>query len=149
MVKQQKPVLLDAESQSEGFRHAREARRNVLIEDYVELIDDLLAEGREARQVDIADRLGVSQPTVAKMLTRLVAEGFVTRKPYRGIFLTEAGATLAEAVRARHQIVEEFLLALGVDVCTARMDAEGMEHFVSDETLDAFRRAMKTGRLAP
>ncbi len=47
----------DVESQSEGFRHAREARRNVLIEDYVELIDDLLTEGQEARQVDIADRL--------------------------------------------------------------------------------------------
>lgn len=148
-MKQRLPVLPDVESQSEGFRHAREARRNVLIEDYVELIDDLIAEGREARQVDIADRLGVSQPTVAKMLSRLETEGFVTRKPYRGVFLTEAGEALAETVRARHRIVEEFLLALGIDSMTARMDAEGMEHFVSDETLDAFRRALKTGRLSP
>ncbi|MCX2560461.1 manganese-binding transcriptional regulator MntR [Acetobacter farinalis] len=137
----------DVESQCEGFRHAREARRNVLIEDYVELIDDLLTEGQEARQVDIADRLGVSQPTVAKMLVRLVAEGFVTRKPYRGIFLTDAGLALAETVRARHQLVEEFLLALGVDAVTARLDAEGMEHFVSDATLEAFRTALKTGVL--
>lgn len=149
MAKQRKSILLDAKSQSEGFCHARAARQNVLIEDYVELIDDLLKEGQEVRQVDIADRLGVSQPTVAKMLARLVAEGFITRKPYRGMLLTETGEALAQEVRARHRIVENFLLALGVDACTARLDAEGMEHFVSDETLDAFCRAMKTGKLAP
>ena len=44
------------------------ARRGVvaLVEDYVELIADLIEDGNEARQVDIAARLGVAQPTVAK-----------------------------------------------------------------------------------
>ncbi len=133
----------DVESHSEGFRQARAARRNVLVEDYVELIADLIADGREARQVDIADRLGVSQPTVAKMLARLVGDGLVTRRPYRGVFLTEEGDRLAEIVRARHRLVEDFLLALGVSAETARIDAEGMEHFVSDETLGAFAAFMK------
>ena len=55
----------DAEEHSKGFRQTRAARRNALLEDYVELIADLLADGGEARQVDIAARLGVAQPTVA------------------------------------------------------------------------------------
>ncbi|WP_320204816.1 iron dependent repressor, metal binding and dimerization domain protein, partial [Cronobacter malonaticus] len=42
--------------------------------------------------------------------------------------------------RERHQIVENFLLALGVNPDTARRDAEGMEHHVSEETLEVFRR---------
>ena len=133
-------ALVDVERQVESFRQAREARRLELSEDYVELIADLIRERGEARQVDIAARLGVAQPTVAKMLRRLAEEGLVARRPYRGVFLTEAGAALAARSRARHRIVEAFLLALGVSAETARRDAEGIEHHASDETLAAFKR---------
>jgi DtxR family transcriptional regulator, manganese transport regulator len=135
--------LPDAEVHSEGFRQTREARRNALIEDYVELIADLIEDGNEARQVDIAARLGVAQPTVAKMLARLTAEGLVTRKRYRGVFLTEAGLKVAQESRERHQTVVAFLISLGVCEETARIDAEGIEHHVSVETLEAFRKAMR------
>jgi DtxR family manganese transport transcriptional regulator len=110
-----------------------------LFEDYVELIDDLIQDGGEARQVDIAARLGVAQPTVARMLKRLIEEGLVSRKPYRGVFLTERGRALAEQSRIRHGIVERFLIDIGVDPEIARRDAEGIEHHVSDATLEAFR----------
>lgn len=135
--------LPDAEVHSEGFRQTREARRNALIEDYVELIADLIEDGNEARQVDIAARLGVAQPTVAKMLARLTAEGLVTRKRYRGVFLTEAGLKVAQESRERHQTVVAFLISLGVCEETARIDAEGIEHHVSVETLEAFRKTMR------
>jgi DtxR family transcriptional regulator, manganese transport regulator len=135
--------LPDAEVHSEGFRQTREARRNALIEDYVELIADLIEDGNEARQVDIAARLGVAQPTVAKMLARLTAEGLVTRKRYRGVFLTDAGLKVAQESRERHQTVVAFLISLGVCEETARIDAEGIEHHVSVETLEAFRKAMR------
>src|SRR5262249_26270862 len=87
--------LVAAEIQSESFRQTRQARRLELVEDYVELIDDLITAGGEARQVDIAERLGVAQPTVAKMLKRLTEDGFVSQQPYRGVFLTETGQRLA------------------------------------------------------
>lgn len=149
LVRANRPILRekplpDAEIHSESFRQSREARRGALVEDYVELIADLIEDGREARQVDIAARLGVAQPTVAKMLARLASEGLVSRKPYRGVFLTESGLKVARESRARHQTVEAFLLFLGVDAETARIDAEGIEHYVSSETLRAFRRAMAT-----
>jgi DtxR family manganese transport transcriptional regulator len=136
-------ALVDAETHVESFRQAREARRLELVEDYVELIDDLIGDGGEARQVDIAARLGVAQPTVAKMLKRLADEGFVVQRPYRGVFLTESGKALALRARERHHVVESFLRALGVSPGTARRDAEGIEHHVSEETLAAFRRLVR------
>jgi DtxR family manganese transport transcriptional regulator len=133
-------ALVEAEIHVESFRQVRAARRLERVEDYVELIDDLIVSAGEARQVEIAARLGVAQPTVAKMLKRLAEEGLVSRRPYRGVFLTEAGRVLAGRARERHNVVETFLRTLGVSPDIARRDAEGIEHHVSDETLDAFRR---------
>ena len=131
--------LVNVEEHVEGFRQVREAHRRELIDDYVELISDLIIEVVEARQVDMAARLGVSQPTVAKMLKRLASVGLIEMIPWRGVFLTPEGEKLAQESRERHQIVENFLLVLGVSAEIARRDAEGMEHHVSQETLDAFR----------
>jgi DtxR family manganese transport transcriptional regulator len=61
-------------------------------------------------------------------------------KPYRGVFLTEAGEHLAARVRARHRVVVDLLLAVGVPFEAAESDAEGIEHHVSDATLAAFAR---------
>lgn len=131
--------LVNVEEHVEGFRQVREAHRRELIDDYVELISDLIREVGEARQVDMAARLGVSQPTVAKMLKRLATMGLIEMIPWRGVFLRAEGEKLAQESRERHQIVENFLLVLGVSPEIARRDAEGMEHHVSEETLDAFR----------
>lgn len=138
--------LVATELHVEGFRQARDARRSALVEDYVELIADLLDDGGEARQVDIAARLGVAQPTVAKMLKRLAEDGLVAQRPYRGAFLTPEGQALALRSRERHRLVEQFLLALGIEPETARRDAEGLEHHVSEETLLAFARFLESGR---
>ena len=131
--------LVNVEEHVEGFRQVREAHRRELIDDYVELISDLIREVGEARQVDMAARLGVSQPTVAKMLKRLASVGLIEMIPLRGVFLTPEGEKLAQESRERHQIVENFLLVLGVSPEIARRDAEGMEHHVSEETLVKFR----------
>jgi len=140
-------ALDEVREQARAFRQVREARRLELFEDYVELVDDLIRDGGEARQVDIAARLGVSQPTVARMIGRMIEEGLAERRPYRGVFLTESGRALAEASRERHRIVERFLVDLGVAPETARRDAEGIEHHVSAETLAVFRAfsAAKSG----
>ncbi|EPF6744725.1 manganese-binding transcriptional regulator MntR [Klebsiella pneumoniae] len=136
--------LVNVEEHVEGFRQVREAHRRELIDDYVELISDLINEVGEARQVDMAARLGVSQPTVAKMLKRLASVGLIEQIPLRGIFLTSEGEKLAQESRERHQIVENFLLAIGVSPEIARRDAEGMEHHVSEETLAMFLKFTQT-----
>lgn len=127
-------------TQALRFGKARTAQSAALLEDYVELIADLLAAHGEARATEIAKRLGVTHPTAVKSVARLKREGLVTSRPYRGIFLTEAGRELAERVRVRHRLVVKLLLAVGVPAEAAEADAEGMEHHASEATLKAFAR---------
>ena len=127
------------ELQAEVFNSVRQAHLMEAVEDYVELIDDLIRSTGEARLVDIAFRLGITQPSASKTLARLQRDGFVTSAPYRSIFLTEKGKKLADASRERHDVVYRFLCALGVSKETAKHDSEGLEHHVSEETLDVFR----------
>ena len=127
---------------AQQFRSTRRAHETETAEDYVELIADLIEATGEARSVEIAARLGVSGPTVTKTVGRLQRDGLVESRPYRSIFLTEAGWEMARRCRRRHRIVLEFLLSLGVDEESARIDAEGMEHHVSERTLDVFERAI-------
>jgi DtxR family manganese transport transcriptional regulator len=125
--------------QAERFRRVRDAHQTELAEDYVELIADLIEETGEARVVDLAGRLGVTNATVNNTIQRLQRDGLVTNRPYRSIFLTEQGQELAATSRERHRLVRDFLVALGVDAETAAADAEGIEHHVSNATLSAFR----------
>ena len=108
------------------------------------MISDLIAETGEARSVDLASRFGVTSPTVNATIQRLQREGLVESKPYRSIFLTLAGKKLAETSRAKHQIVRDFLIAIGVNDDVAEQDAEGVEHHVSDQTLSKFEEFLKT-----
>ena len=47
---------------------------------------------------------------------------------------------MAQRSRARHEIVFQFLIAIGVDSKTATIDAEGIEHHVSPKTLAKMKR---------
>ena len=128
------------EAQAKGFATVRQAHETEMAEDYVELIAELIETRGEARPIEIAERLGVKPPTVTKNISRLMAAGLVRREPYRAIFLTDEGQALAETCRRRHRIVVAFLRQLGIDEETAERDAEGIEHHVSEVTLQAFER---------
>ena len=130
-------------TQARRFSKTRTAQATALLEDYVELIDDLLAAGGEARPTDIARRLGVSHATAIKAIGRLRRDGLAIARPYRGVFLTDAGYALAARVRARHRLVVDLLRAVGVPAEAAEQDAEGIEHHVSEATLRAFERYLR------
>jgi len=126
--------------QAENFRRLRRDHAGEIAQDYAEAIADLAASVGEARVVDLARRLGVTHVTVNRTLARLKRAGYVNTKPYRAIFLTDAGRRLAEESKLRHDTVVAFLQSLGVSKKVALMDAEGIEHHVSPETLSAFER---------
>jgi len=140
------PRAEEEPSHAHRFSQARSARSAAMLEDYTELIDDLLREHGEARTTDIARRLGVTHPTATKAIARLKREGLATSRPYRGVFLTEAGTAMAERMRARHRLVVEVLVAIGVPEEAAEIDAEGIEHHVSDVTIAAFERFLEKTR---
>ncbi len=126
--------------QAESLQLTRREHAAEIAEDYVEAIADLSASQGEARVVDLARRLGVTHVTVNRTVARLQRDGYVIARPYRAIFLTPAGHTLAAACQQRHTTVVAFLRSLGIPEKTAELDAEGIEHHVSPETLAAFER---------
>ena len=142
-------ILPPAEQQAEDFGSVREAHRMETSEDYVELIDDLIKTIGEARLVEVAERMGISQPSAGKTIARLQRDGLVTSQPYRSIFLNDEGKQLANYCRQRHDTVYGFLIALGVSEKIAKRDSEGVEHHVSKETLAAFERFMRSQDQSP
>jgi DtxR family manganese transport transcriptional regulator len=133
----------DEDQRAAPFRRTREAHQSEVAEDYVELIAELIDAVGEARGVDVARCLGVTQATVANTVARLQRAGLVASERYRSIFLTEEGRELAERCRRRHEVVFAFLRFIGVGEEAARRDAEGIEHHVGAETLTALERLMR------
>lgn len=133
---------------AESFHRSRSDRAGEIAQDYVEAIADLSATVGEARVTDLARRLGVTHVTVNRTLARLKSAGYVNTKPYRAIFLTDAGLKLALECKQRHETVVAFLLSLGISKKIAELDAEGIEHHVSPETLTAMERHIKKRRKA-
>ena len=125
------------------FRRTRNDHAQETAEDYVEAVADLLDEKGVCRSSDLARKFDVSHVTVHRIVARLHQEGWLETEPYRPIELTSKGKRLAREARKRHEIVYQFLLAIGVDAEVAAIDAEGIEHHVSQQTLDRFERAMK------
>ena len=129
-----------AKNSATKFDRIRRAHQSEVAEDYVEMIAELIAETGEARTVDLAARFGVTSPTVNAIIQRLQREELVETRPYRSIFLTGTGQSLADKARDRHRIVRDFLLSIGVPEKIAEEDAEGIEHHVSPETLAVFAK---------
>lgn len=136
-------TVRSSSQQAESLRRSRRDRAVEIAQDYVEAIADLSASLGEARVTDLARRLGVTHVTVNRTLARLQQAGFVNTKPYRAIFLTDTGHKLAEESKKRHETVAAFLRSLGISEKVAELDAEGIEHHVSPETLAAFERRLK------
>ncbi len=132
-----------APTHARRFEKAREARAASMLEDMTELIADLHAATGEARMTDIASHLGVAHPTASKTIARLKRQGLAVSEPYRGVFLTPAGQAMAERSRQRHRLVVDFLVAVGAPREAAEADAEGIEHYVSRATLEAFEAYLK------
>lgn len=124
----------------ERFATTRAAHRDESAEDYVEAVAQLLESRGEARVRDLSDIFGVSHVTVSRIINRLQQEGLVETAPYQPITLTPRGRRLAQRVQRRHEEVVAFLLAIGVPPKQAEIDAEGIEHHVSEATIRAMRR---------
>ncbi len=120
--------------------HSRE-----MAEDYVEAIADAIAQYGVCRAVDLVSHFDVTHATVNNTVARLKRDGLAKSEPYGPIELTPAGRRLANKCRDRHQTVQAFLLKLGVSETIAALDAEGMEHHVSKETLTAMGHVLQHG----
>ena len=117
-----------------------EHKTSVSAEDYLERIHELISEKGYARAIDIADALGISQPSVTSMVQKLAGEGLLNYEKYRGLTLTPEGQRVALAIHARHEILKRFLSLLNVSQEAQEKDIEGLEHHISDETVQALAK---------
>ncbi|MDQ2987296.1 MAG: GntR family transcriptional regulator [Armatimonadota bacterium] len=130
-------------AQQNAFAKTRLDHASETSEDYVEVIYRLSsANGRGVlvRTIDVVNQLHVAQPTVTKVLARLEREGLIRVLPRQGIELTATGKSLAKKSMARHELVLRWLKSVGVSDLTADLDAEGIEHHLSEESLRAIKR---------
>jgi Mn-dependent DtxR family transcriptional regulator len=105
------------------------------MEDYLEVIYELLKEKGYVKSKDISRILNVKASTVTIMLKALAEKKLINYEKYGGITLTEEGIKKAEEISRKHKIIIDFLLLLGIDEKQANLEAEGIEHIISDETL--------------
>ena len=110
------------------------------MEDYLEVISELVEMKGYATTLDISRYMNVSAPSVTKMLKRLDENGFLEYEKYHGINLTAKGAQLAETIRQKHGILLEFFEILGIGHDTANQDAEGVEHHLNPKTIKQLRK---------
>ena len=109
-------------------------------EDYLEAMLMLKEERGYVRSIDVADKLGVTKPSVSYATKRLRENGYITLDPAGMIVLLPPGLEIAERMYERHKLLTELLMGLGVSPETARRDACEIEHDLSEETFAAIRK---------
>lgn len=125
---------------AEPFIATRNHHLSELAEDYVEIISELIAEKGEAKICDLAEHFGVSHVTVIRAVERLKKKGYLNTDRHHPLTLTDEGAKLAAFSKARHLFLLKYLAFLGVPDHVAVIDVEGMEHHISQTTMEAFQR---------
>lgn len=129
---------LDKDNRLVAIRDANSVKkqdRTERMEDYLEVIYELVQQKGYATTVDISSYLNVSSPSVTKMMQKLDETGYLNYEKYRGIKLTNEGIRIARNIRNRHGLLAEFFMIIGVDEETANNDAEGIEHHLHPETM--------------
>ncbi|WDM03043.1 metal-dependent transcriptional regulator [Alicyclobacillus cycloheptanicus] len=102
------------------------------MEEYLEAIYILDAEGDTVLASRLADYLDVARPTVTQTVQRMTASGYVATGEGKEIVLTEEGRQLAEKMVRRHRLLERWLTdELGLDWADAHVEAGRLEHAIS------------------
>ena len=110
------------------------------MEDYLEVISELVELKGYATTLDISRYMNVSAPSVTKMLQRLDEIGYLEYEKYHGINLTTKGNSIAGTIRQKHDILLEFFELLGITHNVATQDAEGIEHHLNPKTIKQLRK---------
>lgn len=113
-------------------------------EDYLECILLLSRESKFVHRVDVARRIGVSQPAVQKAIKILESGGYVSCDGMH-IYLTKKGEDYALKIFDRHCTLKRFLQGLGVNAADAELDACKMEHILSSASVEAIKKFLNNG----
>ncbi|MBO5715132.1 MAG: metal-dependent transcriptional regulator [Clostridia bacterium] len=106
---------------------------------YLESILMLTKQGKNVRAIDVCEYMGYSKPSVSRALGILKKSGHVNVDKNGFLSLTDEGREVAEKIYARHKILTEILISIGVNPEVASDDACKIEHHISDESFEALK----------
>lgn len=109
-------------------------------EDYLKMLDSIIATKGYARVKDVSEIMGLSPSSVTGMFKKLNKEGYINYEKYGAVTLTKKGEGVACRTEQKYDIVKEFLTLLGLEVATAEEDACRIEHGLTPETLKVFTK---------
>ena len=113
-------------------------------EDYLESILLISQQQKIVHRIDVAKKMSVSQAAVNKAVKILQEKGYVYEDG-KHLYLSEEGATYAQAVYEKHCIIRNYLLLEGVSATNAEADACSMEHLISEETFLMMKNKIEKG----
>ena len=108
-------------------------------EDYLERILMLLLKNGMVRSIDIVRDLDYSKPSVSVAMKRLRENGYIEMDADGYISLLPPGEAIATRIYARHQVLTQFLVQLGVSPENAAADACKIEHDLSEESYERIK----------
>lgn len=106
---------------------------------YLESIYVLSQKNPHVRSVDVGEYLGYSKPSVSRAVGLLKSGGYLIMDKDGFLTLTESGLQIAQKIYARHTLISQLLVRLGVSAETAAADACRIEHAISDESFQAIK----------
>ncbi|NLV35562.1 MAG: metal-dependent transcriptional regulator [Clostridiaceae bacterium] len=109
-------------------------------ENYLEMIYVLSNQTGYVRSVDVANAMSFSKPSISRAMSILKKAGHIEVDKDGQITLTESGLNIARRVYSRHNLLTDYLIALGVSRETAAADACRMEHVISQETFEKIKK---------
>ena len=107
---------------------------------YLETILRLSQQSGHVRAIDVGEEMGYSKPSVSRAMSILKQGGYIVIEADGSIVLTDTGREIAEKIYARHTLITNFLISIGVDKETATEDACKMEHGISDASFEAIKK---------
>lgn len=113
-------------------------------EDYLETILILRNRNGNVRSIDIVNEMGFSKPSISIAMKKLRENGLIDMDRNGYISLTEKGLAIAERTYARHTLLTNCLVAIGVDPDTASEEACRIEHVIDDDTYRKLLRYYET-----
>jgi len=135
---------------SEASIPAVDERYNITVQEYIEIIHDLVMKQHVARVKDIARLRGVTRSSVSIALNVLRDLGLIDHEHYGFVSLTEDGMALSESLAKRHRLILTFLVDfLEIEYDVADREACRLEHTMSHETLNALVEYVKAAGECP
>lgn len=114
-------------------------------EDYLEAILRISIENNFVRSVDVANKLGVSRPSVSRAMGLLEKDGYIEFSIGNTIKLTPKGKEKAEDIYSRHKLLTQFLQKItGLPEDQCEENACRVEHQIDVDVVNGIKKWMES-----